>query len=564
MEQKLLNILNRKDVKPFLQKHLFRSYAKTVAEQFQRYPSYVPWVLKWLDHMCCVENQSKLPVKYVTQIHDLSTLVNTHHEVLQILPIENIVSITNPNDISNMLEAIPYYLKYNFITKIGKIFPRNLQHIFRGDGFNIEKHYIDECFLYGGQFDSDKLDADFDIIEKFNQLPQKTIKNVIKLCTPLTDSEEIVSLISQSIAPSYKWSVDGVCEFIEKCLIDTPIKKIDNGVILAEVKNFEDIRKLCGYGRTAWCITRSKQSFNDYVDCDSVKQFVLLDTNLPQDDDLAYVGLTVNLYYKDITNCHIRNNEEVLYGLNDNKSYLEILESKRINIYDVLDIKRPDVLCFANKPVFSNERFKVYLINPEKDNELLSQLCNAEVVKLFTKKNVNNYAVIFNDQNKEMCGFQTNYDYSFIGTFNIVAAMRTYRWLTQNQLQMPINEVLASQNISNEAKLYNILLENPTAQILQDYLSKCDLRANIFEQPLWQSFFMANKGQYMVEAIKEGKLSSAEEDNWGFTIVDHIIFDLEDSDKYMEELSTLPNFDSTNSRLFKLIKENTNNTNGRK
>ena len=191
----------------------------------------------------------------------------------------------------------------------------------------------------------DKIKTWKDLLGKFELLPQYKKENFISLASAYRNINSLFDGIVKSLRESYNWEREDMLAFMRN---NTPNCKVvfdKNNVVVLEIPDFESSEKLCGGGRTGWCITRGNNFFENYVeDGTRRKQFFIFNFNKPETDETAHVGFTVEMG-RGVVNAHSTKNKNMMKDADEKLIY----HGKEMTIDDAFkrfDIKLSEVVNF--------------------------------------------------------------------------------------------------------------------------------------------------------------------------------------------------------------------------
>ena len=86
-------------------------------------------------------------------------------------------------------------------------------------------------------------------------------------CSALKSATSLHQAILDTLAQSYNWKEgkEDLLAFIEYNAKDCEVVFNEGPCVIVQVPSFDSSHKLCGGGRTGWCITRDEHYFKSYV-----------------------------------------------------------------------------------------------------------------------------------------------------------------------------------------------------------------------------------------------------------------------------------------------------------
>lgn len=203
------------------------------------------------------------------------------------------------------------------------------------------------------------------LLMKVHRLTEERRKNIIQKVSDMDDIVRIMETISISVGASFCWSRKSLYNHIKgygnKMNLDFIYD--NNNVVVIKANDFKTISYL---GKTTnWCITKDLEYWENYTTPRGNEQYVILNFNLPENDDYSIIGVTTK-DKKAICAAHSFTNKDLLfysnpyvwYPINENVfGYLSSLGimGKLIKKQLFLGAKNiGDVLYFLNENVSNN------------------------------------------------------------------------------------------------------------------------------------------------------------------------------------------------------------------
>ena len=217
----------------------------------------------------------------------------------------------------------------------------------------------------------------YTLFSKFSKLSENRQKKFISLCSAFTDVSALKDGLEHSIEESYMWDKNDFLAFVANNTPDCKVVFDMNNILILQIPSFEDSRKLCGGGRTGWCITREESYFDNYVTSHHNPphtQYFLFNFNKPEKDEFAHIGFTVEDNSR-VCNAHSNSNQALL---GDGIPY----RGKQMNLFDAFNM------------------FGVKLSSFFKINKLTNYKWDIESVANFVKKNDSHLAIAYSSNNR--------------------------------------------------------------------------------------------------------------------------------------------------------------------
>lgn len=169
----------------------------------------------------------------------------------------------------------------------------------------------------------------YELFRKFEGIASSRKGLFIKKASGYSNVATLRKGIEDTLIASYDWEKDDLLGFVERNTPDCKVVYNKDNIVILQIKSFDSSHKLCGNGRTGWCITRENSYFKQYVlDKTGNRQYFFFDFSKKETDELAHIGFTVN-NNNGIVNAHSTRNSSMLgEGINYN--------GKRMNVHQVL------------------------------------------------------------------------------------------------------------------------------------------------------------------------------------------------------------------------------------
>jgi hypothetical protein len=152
------------------------------------------------------------------------------------------------------------------------------------------------------------------LFKRFSKLPMARKKNVCVLTSSMRNYYDIMGQINIAINATYTWDKEDMLAFMENNTQDCEVIFNQGPIVILRIANFEASKKLCGGGRTQWCITKEAHYFNDYSGSyDNKEQYFYFDFSRKETDCFAHIGFTIEngnkvIYAQSCDNRDMRNN----------------------------------------------------------------------------------------------------------------------------------------------------------------------------------------------------------------------------------------------------------------
>lgn len=151
----------------------------------------------------------------------------------------------------------------------------------------------------------------YELFKKIETLPKHRQEKLISTSSALNDLTTLHAHILNALNETYEWNKDDMLGYMARNCKDCSVVHNVGDVVVAQIGSFDSAQKLCGGGRTGWCLTREERYFRQYVsDVDGAAQFFVFNFGLKEDHNLAHIGFTVQR--KGITNAHSTLNNNMM------------------------------------------------------------------------------------------------------------------------------------------------------------------------------------------------------------------------------------------------------------
>jgi hypothetical protein len=411
---------NKKQMQPLIDKYQINPETNklfaSVIEMFDGQPNYQIWAVKVVFSKVVSFNELLL-------IHDWSEKNQT---MIKNLEKKNIVSYSTRNAILQLQQEMKGIDMLNTIKDV-------ISH------FNTEQRkMLSDSILPAditplSAFKDAKINLWADILQKFNRLPSTRKNNFYTKASSVRDISELQQLITNCLEETYKWDKEDMLAYLENNAKDCDVVFNQGPYVIVHVPSFESSEKLCGRGRTQWCITMGENHFRDYVTPRGEmknEQFFIFDFSRKETDCFAHIGFT------------LKRNGGIIYAQTcDNKEMINDFTSQSgevLNIHTALEkigVNPTKLVVMPKNKEFEwaivsileyvHKNPSNYAIALEKDNRLIvNVLSNNALNKLVNHTMICSDMFPVNDSNKAYVLFDLNLPYD---DENAVVAMSYYK-----------------------------------------------------------------------------------------------------------------------------------------
>lgn len=290
---------SKKQLKPIIEKFHINIETNEVfaslIKMFDNQPNYQLWAVKSVFSNAC-------SLETITQIREW---INNYQNEIQSLIKGNIILYKTPKDFSILMKEM------RGLSKLSRV--RNAINTFNTRQREMLKSAIIANINDGMQADgSTLLNEWFSIFSKMEKLVSHRKEKLISTSSAIDNLDFLKQHIVSALEATYDWNKEDMKSYLERNATDSHIVYEKDDVVVVNVKSFPSSKKLCGNGRTGWCLTREERYFDQYVGSRrNTNQYFLFDFSKREDDELAHIGFTVNSE-EGITNAHSTRNYSLL------------------------------------------------------------------------------------------------------------------------------------------------------------------------------------------------------------------------------------------------------------
>ena len=400
---------NKKQMQPLIDKYQINPNTNklfaSIIEMFNEQPNYQIWAVK------CVFSKA-ITFDELTMIHDWA---EKNQPMIKNLEKKNIVSYSNRSAIIRLIQEMKGVDMINAIKDVVSHFNTEQRKML------LDNILSNNTITPIEASKSVTVGAWFDILSSFNRLPSSRKNNFYTKASSVHDLSELKSLITNCLEATYKWDKEDMIAYLENNAKDCDIVFDKGPYVIVHVPSYESSEKLCGRGRTQWCITMRESHFRDYVqpyDEDKNEQFFLFDFSRKETDCFAHIGFTLN-----------KNNNIIYAQTCDNKEMLDDFTSQSgevLNIHSALSKigANPNSFVIARKNkeflwslismlMYINKNSSNITLLFEKDNRVIIEVSsNAWLSKIINHTMINEVWLDINEHTKTFIMLDFNLPYN--------------------------------------------------------------------------------------------------------------------------------------------------------
>ena len=309
---------SKKQIKPLIDKYQIdvenNKVFQTIICMFEEQTNYQIWALKAVFG----------GVIGIEAIQSIKAWAENNHNEIQNLTKKNIVSYKSKEDFKLLFNEMEGLVKIRFVKDSISKFNTQQREM-------MKKHVFENINSGSEAKFSKRFNMWHDAFKKMLTLPKHRQEKLISTSSAVSDVKFLFEHIKNALEASYSWNKEELLGFVARNCSECKVVFESDNIVVLTVPNFECSKKLCGGGRTGWCLTREDNYFRRYVlEPKDAVQYFLFDFSRREDHELAHVGFTVQAS-NGITNAHSTRNN-CLTG----DGYT--IDGTRLNIQKILEL----------------------------------------------------------------------------------------------------------------------------------------------------------------------------------------------------------------------------------
>ena len=397
---------SKKQICPLMERYGIKESDKafsTIIAMFKDQTNYQIWAIKLVYGGVC-------NLDVLKKIAEFAIL---HQQEIKNLQKGNIVSYKTNAEINILLNEIEGTEKLLFLRSWVNTFNTEQKNMLR-KLLNLESIKPLSAAL------STTINSWVETFKKLSLLPKHKRDKMISLASAINNADALKAHIIDATKETYEWEHDDMMAYLHNNANDCEVVFDKDNVVVITVPSFESSKKMCGKGRTSWCITRDKKYFEQYcIEPKNAHQYMLFNFNYPEYHDLAHIGFTVR-DGEGITNAHSTTNNSLTSSIR--------IDGKDVNIHDALRM--------ANVPK------DIYV----KLRELKAYEWTLESILKFVNEHKNDYKVILSKDGKLIVEILNNTGgrniarHSFVRTDSIDFSRADGKWFVYFNTQVPYQD----------------------------------------------------------------------------------------------------------------------------
>lgn len=280
----LLNMTyNKKQMQPLIDKYGINPETNKlfikVCEMFDGQSNYQIWAVRM------IFSQSMT----FEELETIHTWITTNSNMINKLEKQNVVSYSNKSGVAQLLKEIKGLERIAFVKNI-------ISH------FNTEQKKILTESILGKEYtpieayENANLKKWYDVFKTFNKKPMNIKNKFYSSSSALKNAASLHQAILDCLNKTYDWKEgkEDLLAYMEHNTKDCEVVFNEGPCVVVYVPSFQSSHKLCGNGRTGWCIAREESYFKSYVTSKSNRsQYFLFDFSRKESDAFAHIGFTV-------------------------------------------------------------------------------------------------------------------------------------------------------------------------------------------------------------------------------------------------------------------------------
>ena len=274
---------NKKQMQPLIDKYGINPETNKlfikVCEMFDGQSNYQIWAVRM------IFSQS-MTFEELEHIHNW---IVGNSNLISKLEKKNVVSYSNKSGIAQLLKEIEGVDRIAFIKNIISRFNTDQRKILTESILGKEYTPIEA-------YNNATIKKWYDVFKSFNKKPMGIKNKFYSTCSALKSADSLHQAILDCLNKSYDWKEgkDDLLAYMEHNTKDCEVVFNEGPCVVVHVPSFDSSHKLCGNGRTGWCIAREESYFKNYVTNKSNRdQYFLFDFSRKETDAFAHIGFTV-------------------------------------------------------------------------------------------------------------------------------------------------------------------------------------------------------------------------------------------------------------------------------
>lgn len=274
---------NKKQMQPLIDKYGINPETNKlfikVCEMFDGQSNYQIWAVRM------IFSQS-MTFEELEHIHNW---IVGNSNLISKLEKKNVVSYSNKSSVAQLLKEIEGVDRISFIKNIISRFNTDQRKILTESIFGKEYTPIEA-------YNNANIKKWYDVFKSFNKKSMGIKNKFYSTCSALKSADSLHQAILDCLNKSYDWKEgkEDLLAYMEHNTKDCEVVFNEGPCVIVHVPSFDSSHKLCGNGRTGWCIAREESYFKSYVtNKPNRDQYFLFDFSRKETDAFAHIGFTV-------------------------------------------------------------------------------------------------------------------------------------------------------------------------------------------------------------------------------------------------------------------------------
>lgn len=267
---------NKKQMAPLINKYQIdvesNKLFQNIITMFEGQPNYQLWGVK-------VVFSKAATFEEVEAIHRWA---KANKQLISNLEKHNIVSYTSRSAIQHLLREIDVLNKIALIKSSISTFNTHQRQILTDEIFGKEPLAISVINEWAKFFAS------------LNRMPSARRQKFLSNCSALHSVDKLKQALKDTLQGTYTWDKEDMLFFMHEHAPNCTVVFEQGPYVIVRVPDFTSSKKLCGNGRTQWCITMQQEHWNSYSSSmNGYRQYFYFDFSRKETDAFAHIGFTI-------------------------------------------------------------------------------------------------------------------------------------------------------------------------------------------------------------------------------------------------------------------------------
>lgn len=268
---------NKKQMAPLINKYQIDAESnklfQSIITMFEGQPNYQLWGVK-------VVFSKAATFEEVEAIHRWA---KENKQLISDLKKHNIVSYTSRSAIHDLLREMDVLNKIALIKSSISTFNTHQRQILTDEIFGKEPLAISVINEWAKLFAS------------LNRMPSARRQKFLSNCSALHSADKLKQALKDTLQGTYTWDKEDMLFFMHQQTPTCEVVFEQGPYVIVRVPDFPSSKKLCGNGRTQWCITMQQEHWNSYSSsANGYRQYFYFDFSRKETDAFAHIGFTIS------------------------------------------------------------------------------------------------------------------------------------------------------------------------------------------------------------------------------------------------------------------------------